>query len=72
MGCHENITAEKFPKQGKWLGKEVNVCFHYQEPYFLATVIRDDDEAPFLTIFKLVDSGNVILSTECQYRPPAS
>lgn len=29
MGCHDNITATKFPKQGSHLGKRVLVLFHF-------------------------------------------
>jgi hypothetical protein len=34
----------------------------------MGTIIRDDREAPHLTIIQL-DGGRVVMSTECQYAP---
>jgi len=69
MGCVETIRADRFPKQGYWLGKRVKVCFWYDTSNtFLGTIIRDDAEEPYVEIIQL-DSGIVILSTECQYSP---
>lgn len=68
MGTHVNITSTKFPKQGRFLGKTVEICFHYEtDQLFQGTCIRDDMEEPFLTIFQLAD-GRVVLGKECQYR----
>ncbi len=69
MGVHANISAEKFPKQGSFVGKQVNVCFNYDSGrMFPGVCIRDDMEEPFLTIFHL-DDGRAVLATECQYQP---
>lgn len=69
MGTHANITATQFPKQGDFLGKRANVCFHFDTTQvFPGKVIRDDAEAPFRTIIQLED-GRVVLDIECQYQP---
>lgn len=69
MGCHENISYDKFPKQGSWLGKKTKVCFYYDTSKFLyGTIVRDDDESPFTTLIELED-GRVVNSNECQYQP---
>ncbi|WP_445425190.1 hypothetical protein [Alishewanella sp. HL-SH06] len=68
MGVHVNISLDKFPMQGAYLGKSVSVCFGYDCMHTIAGVcVRDDAEAPHLTIFKLAD-GRHVLATECQYR----
>lgn len=67
MGCYDNITRDKFPKQGDWVGKEVDVCFHYNTMKKIKGVhVRDDREAPFVGIIKLED-GRYVLTTECQH-----
>lgn len=67
MGCVNNITNDKFPRQTDWLGKRVNTCFHYDTEHTLpGTIVRDDAEAPLMTIIAL-DDGRYVLSTECQY-----
>lgn len=69
MGYVENITHDKFPKQGSWLGKKCKVLFRYgsdNEPELMGVIIRDDVEEPFRGIIKL-DDGRYILMTECQY-----
>jgi hypothetical protein len=67
MGYHPNITATKFPRQGSFLNKRVQVCFRMEtSKLFPATVVRDDAEDPFLTIIRL-DNGKVVLGSECQY-----
>ena len=67
MGCRNNITHNTFPKQGSFLGQNVNVCFHYDTNNIIkGKCIRDDVEEPSLTIFQL-ENGRVVLSTECQY-----
>lgn len=70
MGCHPNIAFGKFPKQSSWLGKTVDVCFHFDSSKTLkGTIIRDDTEDPGKTIIQLLN-GDVLLATECQYTPP--
>lgn len=72
MGCHPNITATKMPKAGAFVGMRTIVHFHYDlDVGFPATVVRDDREAPFLTIIRL-DDGRHVLSTECQYSHPTA
>ena len=69
MGIEKNIEYDKFPKQGDWFGKEVEVIFHHDRSRIInGKIIRDDIEKPFKTIIELSD-GRYILSTECQYRP---
>lgn len=68
MGCTKAISSKKYPKQGKYLGMGVEVCFNYDTShFFLGRIIRDDDESPGLTII-LLENGWVVKSTECQYR----
>lgn len=67
MGVHENISYDKFPKQGKYAGKQVEVCFNYDASRNVkGFVVRDDEEAPFIRMFQLVD-GRIVLDTECQF-----
>lgn len=68
MGVVATIDYDRFPKQGDWLGCRTRVCFNYQSQIVMGTIIRDDDEAPFLTIIRL-DDGRFVLATECQYSP---
>lgn len=68
MGCVANIKADRFPKQGSWLGKRTRVMFHYGGPEIMGTVVRDDNEEPYRTIISL-DDGRVVLATECQHSP---
>lgn len=69
MGVVNNIKHDAFPEQGSLLGKAVLVCFHYDTTNRIdAVCVRDDNEAPFLTIFRLAD-GRHVLGTECQYSP---
>lgn len=69
MGYHKNITLNTFPKQGNWLNKKVEVCFHYDTSKpILGEIVRDDREEPFKTIIKLND-GRYVESSECQYSP---
>lgn len=69
MGCHPNIHATKFPRQyPDKVGTRVEVSFHYARDSVKGTVVRDDAEEPYVTIFRL-DDGRFVLSTECQYRP---
>ncbi|ADX87911.1 hypothetical protein [Vibrio phage JSF13] len=71
MGCKNYMTWNTYPEQGSYLGKRVQVCFHYDtqpEHMFKGKIIRDDmvDETQGLTII-LLDDGRVVTSTECQY-----
>ena len=67
MGAVKTIAFDKWPKQGTFLGKRVKVCFHYDTSRTLdGTIVREDAEEPHVTIISL-DSGKVVLSTECQY-----
>lgn len=69
MGCHVNITKDKYPAQGTSVGKEVKVCFHYDtSEWFRGVCIRDDIEEPYVTVIQLVEDGSVILANECQYQ----
>ena len=68
MGTHRNITATKFPGQGKHLGAEVKVCYHYDSNEFQpGKVVRDDMESPFVMLIHLTASDRFVLATECQY-----
>lgn len=75
MGCVENITFDKFPKQKDEnyefpqyaVGARVKVCYHYDtSKVHLGTVVRDDIEEPFETIIKL-DNGRYLKGSECQF-----
>lgn len=69
MGIEVNVGFNKFPKQGLWLGKRTKVCFHYNvDEIIMGTVVRDDNEEPFVTIISL-DDGRVVLATECMHSP---
>ncbi len=71
MGCRANITIDQFPKQGEWLGKSCDVCFHYDTSKTVRGLcVRDDAEDPGITIFKLQD-GRHVLATECMHTGPA-
>lgn len=68
MDCCNTIDAERFPRQGKWWGKTVRVCFNYDtSKTLLGVVVRDDEEEPGRMIIRLED-GRHVLSTECQYQ----
>lgn len=70
MGVHLNISSDKFPKQGRWLGGRCEVCFNFDTSKRIgATCVRDDREEPYLAIFEL-DNGKYVLSTECQHTIP--
>ncbi len=67
MGCVGSIDFYKFPKQGKSVGKRVEVCFHFDTSKTIkGTIVRDDREDPGETIIKL-DDGRVVRADECQY-----
>ena len=72
MGVHPNVNPPdgRFPKQGSWLYGRVEVCFDYDTSRkVMGTVVRDDDEDPFVTLIAL-DDGPIVLATECQHSPP--
>lgn len=70
MGCKKNITADKYPRQGSFLGKTVEVCFHYDTSATVrGKIIRDDAEEPGELIIQL-ENGWVVRATECQYSFP--
>lgn len=67
MGCVNNITPDKFPRQGSYLGRNVEVCFHYDTSATLrGKIIRDDAEEPGELIIHL-ENGWVVRASECQY-----
>lgn len=69
MGTVKSITADRFPRQGEWVGRQVKVFFHYDASReFPAVVVRDDREDPYVMIIRLED-GRYVLATECQYAP---
>lgn len=69
MGVSEHVGADRFPKQGPWLGQKHRVCFDFDASQtFDAVCIRDDLSEPRLTIFQL-ENGKVVLATECQHQP---
>lgn len=58
----------RYPLQGSWLNRKVQVCFNYDTANAVnGVIVRDDAAEPFLTIIKL-DDGRHVMSTECQYR----
>lgn len=67
MGCVDTITYTRFPKQGPYVGKRTEVCFHYDtSKTLLGFIVRDDYEEPGRTIIKL-DDGRYVEASECQY-----
>jgi hypothetical protein len=69
MGVVANVSFTKWPKQGSYLGGRTKVCFQYDTQHcMMGTVVRDDAEAPWVTIIRL-DDGRFVLATECQYSP---
>lgn len=67
MGCHINITADRYPGQGARLGRKVKVCYHYDtSKRHNGVIVRDDAEEPYVSIIK-TDDGRYLLTTECQY-----
>ena len=75
MGIVKNISMDSFPKQGNFLGRKVEVCFHYDTSRTIkGTIVRDDSEEPYVTIIQLEQDeymnyvkGPYVLATECQY-----
>lgn len=69
MGKVQNIGTQNFPKQGSYLGRRVEASFHDDIHTAIGgEIVRDDAEAPSLTIIKL-DDDRYVLSTECAWRP---
>jgi hypothetical protein len=69
MGCVDSIDYARWPKQGEWLGLRTRVCFFYDTSRIvMGTVVRDDNEAPGVTLIKL-DDGRYVLASECQHSP---
>ena len=69
MGTHPNISFKNFPRQGANLKRRTSVCFNYDLTKVVkGTIVRDDDDEPFVTIIKL-DDGRFVLDTECQHAP---
>lgn len=69
MGSVPNIGMYSFPKQGEYLGRRVQVCFHYDAALMIGgQIVRDDAEKPFVEIIKL-DDGRHVLTTECMWKP---
>lgn len=73
MGCISTISYDHFPKQTDssyeypHLGKNVEVCYHYDtSKKHKGVIVRDDREEPFVTIIAL-ETGRYILGTECQF-----
>lgn len=70
MGIVKGISHSEFPKQGKHLHKKTLVCFNYDTENLIGgIVVRDDAEAPHITIISL-DDARYVLATECQYTLP--
>jgi hypothetical protein len=70
MGVVKGISASEYPKQGKWLHCVTEVCFNYDSSRKIGgIVVRDDAEAPHLTIIRL-DDGRYVLTTECHHTMP--
>lgn len=69
MGVDPNVGVSRFPKQGPWFGRRTRVCFNYDTSIIvMGTIVRDDAEAPWVTLISL-DDGRVVLATECQHSP---
>ena len=70
MGNHKDISYNRFPEQASFLGRRVNVAFHYDLANTVGgTIVRDDRAHPHRTIIRL-DNGRYVLSDECQYTVP--
>jgi hypothetical protein len=61
------VSLMHYPPQGSFLGRRVVVCFNYDtSETFAGEIVRDDTEEPGFLIIKL-DTGQYVMSTECQY-----
>lgn len=64
MGGIPTINAHRFPKQGEYLGRRVEVCFNYDSVAPLrGEIVRDDMEEPMWSWRTRRDS-----STEAAHR----
>lgn len=69
MGVADNVSFDRFPKQGRYKGSRVRVCFDYDPTRTIdGTVVRDDAEEPGHMIIQLND-GRAVLSVECMWQP---
>ena len=67
MGVHFNVGLDRFPVQGHFVERRVNVCFDYDASRTIGgRVVRDDAEEPGLMLIPL-DDGRVVRSVECMY-----
>lgn len=70
MGSHQNVNPVIgiFPRQSDWVGRRVQVTFDYLQSSetIRGTIVRCDAEEPGRLIIRL-DTGQFVLSTECQY-----
>lgn len=73
MGCVSTITADTFPAQGDWVGKEVELCFHYKTSETVkGVIVRDDLDAPGETLIKIttgLHTDKIVRGAECQFSP---
>lgn len=61
------MNFDKWPEQGSFIGRRVEVCFSYDTNKTLfGKVVRDDAEG--VTVIAL-DDGRYVLGSECQYSP---
>lgn len=68
MGIKAGISLDRWPEQGTFLGKRVDVCFNFDAGRTIGgTVVRDD--ATGVTIIRL-DDDRYVLGTECQHTLP--
>jgi len=68
MGTVANVSFDRFPKQGTYLMRRVEVCFNYDSAKTVGgMIVRDDAEEPGRMIIKL-DNDRYVLSTECMYQ----
>lgn len=70
MGCESTISMSRFPTQGNFVGKRVEVFFHSDNGSRIGGIfVRDDIEHPFVSIIRL-DDGRHVLTTECKHSHP--
>ena len=43
MGVVDNISADRWPKHGTFLGARVEVCFHYDTSRAIGGIVLRDD-----------------------------
>lgn len=71
MGSAPNISHDRFPKQGSWLGREVLVCYNYDSSHqHQGFIVRVDAEEPGSMILRVIVPGEpdrYLRSTECMY-----